>query len=527
MLTVKTKPVVLVAYVLLLLPVMLFFCGWLHLYVGIPASIMLVIGFVWIWRKDFVKADKAIKIPIGHLLGIIAVIALFVALAGVAGIGDSGYDAPWRYAIFHDLIDNPWPVVYSNGNALVYYCIFWLPAALVGKMLGWSAACFAMWAFITAIVVTSYLLIVLYLRIETSGKMWIACAFLLLWSGMTYLGMAFMSMVDPDGYKDFTLLCSGDGYMDCLFNGESFNYYYRSNAIALRMTFNQLPYWLIVPLMLQNRTAHSYMYLGLLLLPYSPWTFIGIIPLMVVLAIPDLKRRFADGRVKRVLSSIFSPANFLALVTLLPIFAIFFMASARTGAAGGSGYVISPEQVASYVEQGLEYSTHTGSFGVLSLNRFSVFSVAGLVIFWLLEFGVYMFLIAPSWRKKPVFWVMLVVLMLCPLIWVGTVSGRDFCMNASLPALFLLMIMVLQYVLKHVVAKPLGLRSLCLVLALFIAFGGTVLGEMGEVGDLITSHSIAAIDDSIGTLSDKPVDDYLNFLNAQPQEKAFFKYLAR
>lgn len=526
MLTVRIKPLVVTAYVLLLLPLLIFFCGWLRLYIGIPASLLLIAGFVWVLKKDYRGKHESIRLPLFHLILIVAVFGLMVALSGIAGVGVSGYDAPWRNAIFHDLISFNWPVTYDNGNALVYYCVFWLPAAVVGKLFGWAGGCFALWLYVTAIITVSYLLIMLYLKVETPGKMWLGCAFITLWSGMMFLGAALLTMMGRS-YQSFAILTDGDGYLDLFFNGESFNFYYRSNAIAIRMIFNQLPYWLIVPLMLHNRTARSYLFLGLLLLPYSPWAFIGIIPIMIVLAVSSLKEAAKDEGFKGVLKSIFSPANVIALVVVLPVLACYFFASMRISGGSGSGFVVPADQAQYYIDNSLAYSTRTGSFGFLSLNRFCLGNTVALILFYLLEFGVYMFLIAPKYRKKPLFWVVLVVLMVCPLIWVGSVSGRDFCMNASLPALFILMIMTLKYVYDHVCGKTLGLRNLCLTVALTIAFLGTIYGQMGLVQKMIYNHSAIVIDDSIGTLSDKSIDKYPNFLTDAPQDTAFFKYLAR
>lgn len=521
----KTRYVALAAYTLILLPVLLFMLCWLKLYIGIPAALLVVAGCIWIYRTDFIKDDSGIKISLFHFCCIVCLFGIVVAISGIAGVGVSGYDIPWRNAIFHDLIDFEWPIIYENGNAMVYYCVFWLPAALVGKLLGWGGGLVALGVFVTAIITVSYLLILCLLHIESNKRIWLAGSFMVLWSGLHFLAAALITTWVWNLY-DYPLLTEGGGYMDSMFNGESFNFYYRSNIITLMMTYNQLVIWLAVPLALIKRKAHSFLFLGLLIMPYSPWGFIGLIPLLIVIALPDLAKSARNGKTAAVLKSLFSPANIIALFVILPVFALYFLASTKTGGGSDPMYA-SPDQVADRIAAGMAYTTQSGSFGFLSLDRFSIYNFAGLVGFWLMEFGIFMFLIAPKYRKTPLFWTVLVVLMIAPVIWAGTVSGRDFCMNASLPGIFLLMILVLRYMNEEVCGKILNARNFILVAVVVIAFIGPTFALLGNVHTMRQQGSISVVNDSIKTLSDKPVENYSNFLIDNPQDKPFYKYLAR
>ena len=73
-------------------------------------------------------------------------IALLVTQIGAGGFGVGTYDwANKHNLIFADLVRFSWPVVYhgegtpSSGLMLVYYVGYYLPAALVGKVMGWHA----------------------------------------------------------------------------------------------------------------------------------------------------------------------------------------------------------------------------------------------------------------------------------------------------------------------------------------------------------------------------------------------------
>ncbi|MBQ1552913.1 MAG: MFS transporter, partial [Clostridia bacterium] len=76
-----------------------------------------------------------------------------------------------------------------------------------------------------------------------------------------------------------------EAYCDYFFTGQSTNFYYRGNYDVLTECYNQMLFWLAVPLMLENRKIHSFAYLGLLLVPFSPWGCIGIIPLMLCIGV--------------------------------------------------------------------------------------------------------------------------------------------------------------------------------------------------------------------------------------------------
>lgn len=526
MFTLKTKWVAVTAYITLALGPVIFFLGWLRLFIGIPAALVLVAGLVWLLRKDYGRDDSSIQVPIVHLVLQIALIAFVVGASGIAGVGVSGYDTAYRNAIFTDIVEYGWPVIYDDGSAMVYYCVFWMLPALFGKLFGLSAGYVALGVFATWIVVLAHLLILTLLKLETPGKTWASALFLMGWSGLHLIGAAVATVLGWNLY-DYGILTDGGAYCDLFYNGEAFNWYYRSNFITLSEPYNQIALWLVMPLMMLKRTPRSYICLGLLLLPYSPWCFLGVVPLMIAAAWPYMADLVKQGKVMQLVKEILSPANIAALVTIVPVFALYFLASSRMGGAASVG-IITPDQVDEYVAAGLPYTTQTGSFGILSLDRFGWKNVLMLILFWVIEFGVFMFLIAPKYRRhNPLYWVVLVMLMVSPLIWFGTIGGRDFCMNGSLPALFVLMIWTLEYACEEVAGKPLGMRSLCLIIALTIAFGGTVLGFSGRLAAMKEQHSIAIINNSIGSLANLDYEYKSNFVILEPEGTVFFDHLAR
>lgn len=176
------------AYCLLIVPVLIFFFGWLRWFYALPAAIALLLGFAWLYLTDYRDKDDAIEIPVRHFVLLLLAIGAFVALSGNCGFYRGGYDIPWRNAILRDLIDFQWPVVYSTGFALAYYFIFWMVPALVGKLFGWAAAMIALWVWQVLIVGVSFLLIVRLVGATTPSRYWMVLVLFLFWSGLNLIG---------------------------------------------------------------------------------------------------------------------------------------------------------------------------------------------------------------------------------------------------------------------------------------------------------------------------------------------------
>ena len=108
----------------LVLPIIIFFTGYLRLYVGIPLGLLLITVYV-LAVMDCVKdqeknpissVDTAIKIPVSYLIGF-ALTA--IAVSFVSGVGEFIFtlnDHPYRRAIMNDLINYKWPVIYDYST---------------------------------------------------------------------------------------------------------------------------------------------------------------------------------------------------------------------------------------------------------------------------------------------------------------------------------------------------------------------------------------------------------------------------
>ena len=155
------------AVLFLTIPLFMFFLGYLRLAVGIPLTVIFA-GILMFCISDclndadgrkLIKQDHDLQIPLSYLVGF-AVTALLLSF--ISGAGEYIYtlqDHAFRRAILRDLINYDWPVIYdyktqtnpevievfgiaSGTRAFSYYFIYWMPAALIGKIFGFEAGNF-------------------------------------------------------------------------------------------------------------------------------------------------------------------------------------------------------------------------------------------------------------------------------------------------------------------------------------------------------------------------------------------------
>ena len=88
-----------------------------------------------------------------HVIILLLTSTTWLSLSGAGGIGYQRGDWMKHESVLKDLIEHTWPVIYDFYQTpvpLVYYLAFYLPAALAGKIGGWSMgqAAIFLWAFL-------------------------------------------------------------------------------------------------------------------------------------------------------------------------------------------------------------------------------------------------------------------------------------------------------------------------------------------------------------------------------------------
>ena len=100
----KNNSILYISLVLLLLPVITFFIGYLKLYIGIPITILLLICTYNLIKNEDIKVELKYKkkyIPVVILL----LLFIWLFFSGIGSFSYQNYDHEVRNAIFHDLID--------------------------------------------------------------------------------------------------------------------------------------------------------------------------------------------------------------------------------------------------------------------------------------------------------------------------------------------------------------------------------------------------------------------------------------
>lgn len=149
------------AILCLLLPNIIFLLGWLQWWYAIPATLLLVGGFVHIVRE--LPMHQPIRFDRKRILCILlsAIICLIaVESLGFGGRVEQAPDFLARNAMYETLVRCDWPLKSSLGDNFVYYHIFYLPPALISKLTVpfiESASVIHLWALINLLFAASLL----------------------------------------------------------------------------------------------------------------------------------------------------------------------------------------------------------------------------------------------------------------------------------------------------------------------------------------------------------------------------------
>ncbi|MBL8101393.1 MAG: hypothetical protein JNM02_02575 [Anaerolineales bacterium] len=401
----------------LIISFIIFCMGWLRLSVAIPAT-AIILWATW----QLLKQDSPAQLPISNSrfpFYLLLITFTWTLLSGVGGYTFQNWDHNWRNAVLHDLVNYDWPVFYSTPESgpvkmLVYYVGYWLPSALVGKLLGWQAANFFLflWTWLGVFLVALHLASAL----KTSTVK--AILLLIFFSGMDVLGTLFLSPEYPTLFPAVTHLEIWNGSLQ-----------YSSFTTQLFWVFNQsVPAWLCIAaiITLSNRegtqtdTRSILIILWSLCFFFAPLASVGLLPYLLIELIKqtDFKSPFKDLR-----------WDILFAAVIIFLLSAFFFTS----------------------------NTAAQSRGFQSL------AIKDFLVFFLLEGGILWLLLALVKWRDPRWMVTGVLLAVIPFIQLG--SGNDFVMRASIAPLFYLMMMVGEVIFQNTSPRILRFTFYCLLLA--------------------------------------------------------------
>lgn len=406
----------------LLLPVIIFCIGYLRPLMGITLTIcfagIAALSVMECLRKtDGTVLDRGgtmIEIPVKYLV-VFAITAVLVSL--ITGVGEYVFtlqDHPYRRAILRDLIDYKWPVIYdystqtnpevikifgivSGERAFSYYFVYWLPAAVIGKLFGFGTANAAL------LIWNSIGLFLGFVAMCAVNKRFSYA--------MPFLYVFFAGLdVIPNMVHFFT------GYDAWLWlEGWVPGISYVADFTELANVYNQIvPCFLIMVLLMMSNSMRSAGIIGGLAFAYSPWAVFGLLPIIVGFA---LRKEMQGKDLKETLKNIFTPVNIVSAVLLLVLFGSYYMSN--SGAVSFRGF--------------------TWTF-----YKQPVMFIPAYILFIVIEVLPVTLVLFKKHKKDPVFISAIITLCIVPLYRVSEMN--DFSMRGSMPGLFILCIMLSGYV---------------------------------------------------------------------------------
>lgn len=486
----KANSMKMVTYAYIFLPIICFFAGWLKIWIAIPSCIIFIVLLI----RMVTNKEQTVWIPndlcLLDIIPVVIIIAFWVYFSGIGGMVFQNKDHWWRNEIFNLLVTKEWPVVstmqMSDGvsdRGLIYYIGFWLPAAVVGKVFGVEAGYhFQMiWAFL-GVLITYYLMCEFWGKISMGP---ILC--LIFFSGLDIIGCILLK-VDLASLDPFMHLEWWSGFQ------------FSSFTTQLFWVFNQAIYAWVITLMILRQETNRYVIIiwscGLL---NCTLPFVGMIPFLIYQVVRNCKKSLGDKEKLTKLNKIWSAIVDSRLLSVENII-------------GGIIGIISFIYLVGNISASNSGSTINYSKGYLFMY----------CTFIILEVGLYAFVIYPYQKKKALYWICIITLLICPWIRVG--SGSDFCMRASIPALLVFMLVFMD---SWRCAKKEGKKVIywsCLLL--FILGAVTSISEIWR-----TTKNTSELYQSGQTIMASPVEEsdimcYPNF-SGDVSESLFFKYLAK
>lgn len=425
MIKIKGSKICNAAIILLQLSNIVFAAGWLRGIWVLIYMILTCVGTVYACLIIGKEMKDCLNISIKALMVLAIGVGVLVWICGIGGYFPQGGDWVARNAIYRDLLNYDWPIVYSEtGYGLCYYIGFWLPPACIAKLLKqfgygewilWNVgnALLYLWSCVCLLGVFFLLLLKVYRNKKIGVKAVIlSMTVFICWGGGSILGE---KIAETWGIADSGRLNSF--YIEHWSKNVTIM---NSNITMMMNVFNQLiPAWIATMLFL-NLFKHYELFgvIGFSIFISAPFPMVGLGILLFGAFI-------REAYVKRKLNlwKLFSLSNLCSLAMLV-VGVLYFQ---------GNNSSITIRNI-------LE---PTGSIP----------PILWLLIVFLLTFGGWAIVLFIIKRDRFIIFITLSLMLISIISIGGTV---DFAMRASIPGEIILMCYVLECLNKR---KGLGLEE--------------------------------------------------------------------
>jgi hypothetical protein len=497
----------------LTIPILMFFWGWLHWYLAVPVNVLLLIGLVVFLKNIPAGTDSKLPSTTEGAIAVLVVLAYLLITGHGTLLGGAGYDTPWRNAIYQDLIHFSWPIIYEQSHsALVYYLAFWMVPAAITNFFN-----FGVTAGNIVLVIWTYIGLRLfvfllwdYLHADVNQVIPLTLLFLF-WSGLNLIGMLVCTSAGLlPFYVDDQWGWMTWWYTAISHDGHQMAYMVRTVFDSLGNIYNQFgPLLLGTILFLRYRQLKSLAFICLLVLPYSPLGFLGLFVLMFAEAVRQIYAKVQAGGMQEAVREALSIPNVCASLSIFPVFLFYYAANYATEATVGTGNI---------------FFAPLASYGFLR--------IAILLLYYLLQFGIFMVLCHKYNQDCFLFYTVLGSLLIFPFFRVG--GSGDLCWNASIPGFFIVMVFFMQELLRLFKVGVATKRMFVAGALVAIMVMTPCLQISSQVRKCVgfSLHVVNVDHPGIGTtMSDKSTEQisksFPNFANVNYKDTFFFKHLSK
>ena len=418
MINIKKKNVLNLSALYLEIPIILFlvlWCRWFIALIGIATILFIHLKYI----KQKSHSEAIIKIPYKYLIIIAAIIILWCILGGQGNLYYQSSDWGARNAIFKDMIFKDIPITYGNDTFLSYYIGHWIVPMTFGKLLCligisqnivWSISNIILLLWTSLGILLTFSLMIFHINITQNKYILLALIIFIFFSGLDVIGLLIRN-------TDFST------------HLETWNIYYQfsSQTTQLFWVFNQaIPAWLGTILFISFNDIKLDAYFGILLILFCPLPLFGC---FVIVVFKILFNYLLKKKTHVLIKDLLTIPNILGIFILAPILLTYIFSNTRS--SGGQGMLFN-----------------------LNIGGSSWYDWFMLVVFILVECGVYLFLVYKNNKKNYLFYAIAVALPFIAAFRFGTTN--DFEMRASIPLLFCLMVLVIKEMIFHFQVKDKG-----------------------------------------------------------------------
>lgn len=485
------KVVVTGIYLYLVLPFIIFAIGWLKTYLAIPV-VLLVVCATWKAVRDTKNDFWLPELTWDNIVRFLCISALIGIWVYYSGIGKHVWQNPdhtCRNAIFDALVKHEWPVynmqdAKGSGRALIYYIGFWLPSAVVGKLFGLHAGyTFQMiWA-VFGIWIVYYFICAGRKKLE----LW-PLAILVFFSGLDYFGCYLVQ-------TDFSTL-TNDAHLEQWTHGLQ----YSSMTTQLFWVFNQaIPAWMCTALARAQKDNRSLVFIFSTCLLSATFPTVGLLILALYWGMSREIRLLHEARGKGEKAGACLRQFLKNVMTFQNVF------------GGGAIGLISFFYLRSN-GSAERMTQHAPLFGAVPWVKYFVFI--------LLEAGLYLIVVYKYYRQNGEYYVIALSLLCIPLL---VNLPADWCMRVSIPALFVLMLYVIETLPQMYRSRDWGV----LLLLILLLTGGAIT-PMHEMTRAV-KQTIICIDNGSDIAPTIPFEQLMqgdNF-SGEVENNFFFEHLVK